>query len=111
MSEIIPTKNKVQIWRERIAAQIESGQSIRAFCEERQIKLHVFHYWKQKFGEPRGGSYTSRFIDVSHRSHPVPGSPRIHLPNGVKIELGESLESASVSGFIRSLCGVVYAKS
>ena len=36
-------------WRKIVEDQQKSGLSIASYCQERQIKVHVFHYWKQKF--------------------------------------------------------------
>jgi len=99
MSDITPTKSKAQIWQERIEEQIQSGLSIRAFCEARLISAHTFHYWKRRRERPGG-----RFMAITNFDST--SAPRIHLPNGVRIELGAGLESGAVSQFIRGLCGV-----
>ena len=113
MGEIaaVSQKSKLRIWRERIEEQVHSGRSIRAFCEERHINYRTFYYWKRKLadlGQERSGG---RFIALtggfhSGGIHPTSGFSRIHLPNGVKIELGAGLESSSVNRLILSLCGV-----
>lgn len=107
MSEIVASSKKAreQMWRELIAEQGQRGQSIRIFCAEHQIRQNTFHYWKRKFKNLRPARLTNRFVPVS-RNYSSTDSPRIHLPNGVKIELGAGLESAAVNELIRSLCGV-----
>ena len=37
-------------WAEIIESQCESGQSIRAFCAERDIALSSFRYWRKRLG-------------------------------------------------------------
>ena len=37
-----------ELWRERIAQQETSGQSIRAFCRERGLKEPAFYGWRQR---------------------------------------------------------------
>ena len=111
MSKIIVRKSKVEGWRERVLAQGRSGQTIREFCGEHQINIHTFCYWKSKFCKHgREGlnisSVPSRFIPISRTNDLFSSFPRIHLPNGVRIELGESLGSVCVSELILSLCGV-----
>lgn len=101
MSEIIPAKSKAQIWRERIEGQVRSGKSVRVFCEEHQLTQSTFFYWRKKFRDKPG-----RFIPVSRALPWASISPRIHLPNGVRIELGAGLESVAVNQFLRGLCGV-----
>lgn len=35
-------------WRERVAAQEVSGQSVRAYCQEHGIGEHSFYAWRQR---------------------------------------------------------------
>ncbi len=38
-----------ELWHQKIAAQEESGQSVRAFCSERGLGEHSFYWWRQRF--------------------------------------------------------------
>ncbi len=51
MSEIISTKSKVQIWRERIEGQASSGKRVGFFCEEHAIT--VFALWYKRLEKER----------------------------------------------------------
>jgi hypothetical protein len=105
MSEIIsPRQAKTAHWRRVLAEQSASGQSIRVFCAERQINQHTFQYWREKFLHSNQ-NLSSRFIAVS-RCDVRTTSPRISLPNGVTIDLGDGLDSNSVNKFLLHLCGV-----
>jgi hypothetical protein len=35
-----------ELWRQRIAEQENSGQSIRGYCRERELKEHAFYGWR-----------------------------------------------------------------
>ena len=37
-----------ELWRQRIAEQESSGQSIRAYCRERELKESAFYGWRGK---------------------------------------------------------------
>lgn len=37
-----------ELWRQRIAEQESSGQSIRAYCGERGLKEPAFYGWRQR---------------------------------------------------------------
>ena len=108
MNETKSTNNKIEIWRERIAAQVASKQTVQAFCNEQQINLSTFYGWRNKLSGAKPSVRARRFINITQRVETMV-SPRIHLPNGVKIELGAGLESAHVSALIHSLCGVGHA--
>ena len=37
-----------ELWRQRIAQQESSGQSIRAYCRGRGLQEHAFYGWRQR---------------------------------------------------------------
>jgi len=37
-----------ELWRQRIAQQESSGQSIRAYCRGRGLREHAFYGWRQR---------------------------------------------------------------
>ena len=39
-------------WRQRIAQQETSGQSIRAFCRDHRLSEHSFYLWRKQLGRP-----------------------------------------------------------
>lgn len=41
------------IWRQRIARQERSGQSIRTFCKDQGVGEHSFYYWRQRLREEK----------------------------------------------------------
>lgn len=110
MNETRRLNSKAQGWQGLVEEQLSSGQSIRVFCEGRHLSPHTFGYWKRKFQHLQSGSLTNRFISIARKVSLSGGFPRIHLPNGVDIDLGEGLESGVVSQFLQNLCGVGHAK-
>lgn len=110
MSEnISPREANAKRWRETLAEQAASGQSIRVYCAERQINRHTFQYWREKFSSCEqkvvDQKQPSRFIAVARNDCKL-GSPHIALPNGVTIDLGDRLDSNAVNQFLLNLCGV-----
>lgn len=45
-----PKTAKAQVWRERVAAQLGSGQSIREWCRRNGCHEHSFHWWRSRLG-------------------------------------------------------------
>ncbi len=37
-----------EIWRERVSAFRESGQSVAAWCREQELKEHQMRYWLRR---------------------------------------------------------------
>lgn len=40
-----------ELWRERIAQQETSGQSVPAYCRGRGLKEHAFYWWRRRLRE------------------------------------------------------------
>ena len=41
-------EQKRELWRQRIAQQESSGQSVRAYCRGRGLQEHAFYGWRQR---------------------------------------------------------------
>ena len=41
-----------ELWRQRIAEQETGGQSIRAYCRERELKESAFYGWRGRLRKP-----------------------------------------------------------
>ena len=106
MADINKREARERHWLGKIEAQRASGKTVRVFCEGEQISPSVFYAWKKRFELKTKGPSGGRFIKVRGKAVEKAVHPSIHLPNGVKIELGAGLESGLVSEFLRCLCGV-----
>ena len=40
---------KIEYWKQHDEEQRRSGLSIRAYCEQHQLKNHNLNYWREKF--------------------------------------------------------------
>lgn len=108
LEKISQREEKAKRWHELVAVQAASGKSVMVFCNEQGINHHTFRYWQAKSGNlknTRLENSPSRFISVSRQNFEQ-NSPRIILPNGVTIDLGNGLDSSLVNQFLLNLCGV-----
>lgn len=120
MNTVTRREEREALWREWVRAQAASGQTIRAFCATQAVSERSFSYWKGRFSSEAkavvtvaGEKSLSRFAEIFSRMpnrSPLCG-PRIHLLNGVVIELGDPLNSEGTQSLIQKLCGVSDAKS
>ena len=39
---------KERFWRQTLTEQVTSGQSVRAFCRQRQLNESVFYFWRRE---------------------------------------------------------------
>lgn len=84
----MPTKltERRELWRQRVAQQEASGESIRAYCQQRGLSEHAFYNWRQRLSqEPAPVS----FALVETQSPPqfpiqleflLPGGERLRIP-------------------------------
>lgn len=63
-------------WRQRIAEQESSGQSIRAYCRERGLPEHAFYGWRQRL---RKQSAPVKFALVETKPTEAETAPPIKL--------------------------------
>ncbi len=40
-----------EFWRQLIAAQQQSGMSVRAFCQQRRTSEYSFYHWRKRLAE------------------------------------------------------------
>ena len=95
--------SKTDFWHEHIEHWRNSGMSQRAYCEQHDLKLHVFIYWKRKQDTPHDDSAgsTGNFIPVSVKQDVQTEGLFIKLPNGVHI--GGITSSDQVVSLIQAL--------
>ena len=81
------TPSKEDFWREHIEHWRNSGMSQRAYCEQHDLKLHVFIYWKRKqdTSHDDSGASAGSFIPVSVKQDIQAEGLYIKLPSGVHI--------------------------
>jgi hypothetical protein len=39
-----------ELWRQRVAQQNNSGQTVRAFCREHKLSEYSFYWWRRQLG-------------------------------------------------------------
>lgn len=98
-------------WRERIAAQRGSGQSIRAWCRDNHQHEHAFYWWRSRLVLSPKSAATRR---ARRRSKPIPftevvvdrafsESIRLALGGGRELVLPASMPMEQVARLIRAL--------
>ncbi len=74
-----------ELWRQRIAEQENSGQSIRAYCGERELKEHAFYGWR---GRLRKQNTPVRFALVETKAAvETPPSLELLLASGDRLRI------------------------
>ena len=88
---------KEQSWRDLIRRQVQSGQSIRAFCASESVSEASFHWWRRELTGRRGDARTEpstkplqpsrpEFVPIAVTSPPRPAI-EIELPAGILVRV------------------------
>ena len=80
---------KERFWRETLREQVASGQSVRAFCRQRQLNESAFYFWrrelKQRKAQKEDGTEGNRlFVPVVAEpvAEATASSMEMTLPSG-----------------------------
>ena len=74
-----------ELWRQRIAQQESSGQSIRAYCRGRGLPEHAFYGWRQRL---RKQSAPVKFALVETKPAEAAASPiELMLASGNRLRI------------------------
>ena len=78
------------IWRERVTAWQQSGQSVPAFCRQHQLSTWGMYQWRKRLGAasrlPSPSQRTTRFMEISLPSVVAPAwACELELSNGRKL--------------------------
>lgn len=73
-----------------IEAWKESGQSQMAYCREKNIGYHVFHYWYKRYRSEQPASTSSPFVPLQIETASAACTELI-MPNGKRLLLPSSI--------------------
>lgn len=74
-------------WQVLVDAQSQSGQSIKAFCQDQQIEPSGFYAWKRRLLKPAASStQLPGFVRLTTCSDMDADAVTITLPNGVELK-------------------------
>jgi hypothetical protein len=81
----------------------QSGLSQKAWCEQNQVRYHVFHYWYKRYRNKQSGSAEASFIPLDVRSSLSDTSSNIEviLPDGKRILFHQAVSSDFLKAVIR----------
>jgi hypothetical protein len=99
-------KNAWTKWCGLISEQARSGQTITAFCRERNLCAPHFFWWKRRLREDRAARFVE--VQVTEPSAQVPTSDsriEVRLQNGRSLLIGRGFDAEHV----RALLAVVEA--
>ena len=90
--------------RERLVIeQAASGQTKKAFCEQRGINIGTFHGWRKRgAGVAKRATATFAQVDVPVQ---VPAAVEILMPNGVRVGIRHEGKQTELIALVRGVAG------
>jgi len=89
----------ISYWHRVIDKQIKSGMSASAFCREHNISRHQFYRRRRRFqdNDSRG------FLELVPCSRPVDAGIKIHLSNGMYIDIQPDFDPQALRSVLHIL--------
>ena len=69
-----------ELWRQRVAQQKNSGQTVRVFCREHELSEHSFYWWRRQFGPASEKPIRFALVETTPASE-------MHRPGQARLEL------------------------
>ena len=96
--------NKPQIWAEIIEQQSQSELSIVAFCEENQLTVNTFYYWRKKlYGGVQRQAVHPVVLEDTPKSRGNTQSVVLSLPTGITAELPAEMPAHQIQNWLQAL--------
>jgi hypothetical protein len=83
-------RQKEAAWRRRLGQQATSGQSVRAWCRERQVTENSFYWWRKELARRDAEPQAASFLPVHVTDNPArDGNSQIEimLTDGRRVRL------------------------
>jgi transposase-like protein len=104
------TKQERENWHKEMFTLIEqweiSGISHKSFCDQHDLRSHVFYYWLNKYKRTRstsGSSFVPVEISPGEPKSKEQGEIHIQYPNGVMVILNESVNISRLRALIKAV--------
>jgi hypothetical protein len=92
-------------WRGLVDEQAQSGMSAAAFCRDHHLKLAQFYRWRRRLRYEQDNDIASGFLQLIPSSKQGSSGIRIHLGNGLSIELERVFDPHTLRTAIEALYG------
>lgn len=94
-------KAKQDLWRQRVADFLATGDSRRAWCEKHQLPLHQLGYWLRKFHGDGAGPSRQKWIALE-RIRPIRAGVSLRV-GSLNLDVEPGFDEQVLEGVIRAL--------
>lgn len=99
-------EDRRQLWKKRVSAFKESGQSARSWCKANELKEHQLRYWLEKYDPVEKTTSVSKWISVEVEEKPINQDSTITIKvEQATIEVKPGFDPALLRDVVRALHG------
>jgi len=89
-------------WRERIAAQTQSGVSVKQFCARQGITEQSFYYWRKRLQTP--ASMRFALVEADPQRGPAEQAAlELVLTTGERLRIGPGVDARTLQQVLEAL--------
>lgn len=96
-------KERITHWRTIIRKHAASGLSAAAFCRERDIIIHQFHWWRRRFRKEQSEGKGTGFLELVSCSKSQHSGIRICLSDRVFIEVERGFDPFTLRAVLEAV--------
>ena len=91
-----------EAWRERLAAQKQSGISVKQFCDQQGLTEQSFYYWRKRLQAP--ASMRFALVEAAPRQGPAEHiALELVLTTGERLRIGAGVDARTLQQVLEAL--------
>jgi hypothetical protein len=83
-----------EFWRQLIAAQQQSGMSVRAFCQQRRASEYSFYHWRKRLAEQLPMKFA--LVETSRSAPAAVAAVEVILASGERLRIAPGIEAVTL---------------
>ena len=83
-----------EFWRQLIAAQQQSGMSVRAFCRQRRTSEYRFYHWRKRLAEQLPMKFA--LVETIRSAPAAVAAVEVILASGEQLRIAPGIEAATL---------------
>jgi hypothetical protein len=85
---------RLEFWRQLIAAQQQSGMSVRAFCQQCRTSEYSFYHWRKRLAEQLPMKFA--LVETSRSAPAAVAAVEVILASGERLRIAPGMEAATL---------------
>ena len=96
-----------ELWRQRVAQQKNSGQTVRAFCREHKFSEYSFYWWRRQLSGSAEQPLRFALVETTRPTTEAPRLPQAATQLELVLNSGERLHMPADAATLRLVLGVL----